>query len=348
MKLRNIFLIGAGCLLTLNGQAQTAKTFYVPKAGTLVELLTEEEANNITHLTLEGKLNAIDFRHLRDEFKKLQVLDISAASISMYSGKKGTYTGKFYIYPANCIPAYAFCTQIDDSTYFGKKSLTRVILSSKTKNIEDAAFKGCKNLKICQIQKETAPNLFSEALADSITAIFIPSGCSDVYRSKQKWETFDFIEGEPLEVTVQIGAMSSLANELVQSGIQPKEVNFLTIEGKTDEADFKVIRDYMPNLVSINLKKSNATALPEFTFAQKKHLLNIALPHGLKSIGQRAFSGCSRLCGTLVLPPNVTAIEYGAFMGCENLRQVVATGNKITTLGNNLFGNEGSKLVYKK
>lgn len=38
------------------------------------------------------------------------------------------------------------------------------------------------------------------------------------------------------------------------------------------------------------------------------------LPHNLKSIGQRVFSNCGRLCGTLELPASVTAIEFGAFM----------------------------------
>lgn len=45
--------------------------------------------------------------------------------------------------------------------------------------------------------------------------------------------------------------------------------------------------------------------------------------------------------------PGVTAIEYGAFMGCDNLRYVLATGDKITTLGDNLFGNGKDKLTYK-
>ena len=67
----------------------------------------------------------------------------------------------------------------------------------------------------------------------------------------------------------------------------------------------------------------------------------------MKSIGQRAFSGCGRLCGTLELPSGVTAIEYGAFMGCDNLRHVLATGDKITTLGDNLFGNGKDKLIYR-
>lgn len=348
MELRKILLIATGFGIILNASAQKLKTYHVAKPGTLIELMTEAEANSVTHLTLQGKLNAIDFRHLRDDFKSLELLDISNTSISMYAGKNGTYPDKFYIYPANCIPAYAFCKQTNDSTFTGKTSLTRVILSDKTKNIEDAAFKGCDNLKICQIRKKTAPNLMSEALADSVTAIFIPLGSSDEYRGKKKWETFAFIEGEPLGTTVQIGKMGSLASELLRGGMQPKDVNFLTIEGKLDDADFTLIRDYMPNLVSIDLSKCNATVIPDYTFTQKKYLLNVVLPHGLKSIGQRAFSGCGRLCGTLKLPSGVTAIEYGAFLGCDNLRHVMATGDKITTLGDNLFGESKDKLIYKK
>lgn len=348
MSLRKILLVTVGMYFMLNVSAQNSKRYYVAKPGTLVEMLTENEANQITHLTLQGKLNAIDFRHLRDKFKNLQILDISTASISMYAGKNGTHPDRFYVYPANCIPSYAFCTQVNDSTFTGKTSLTRVILSDKTKNIEDGAFKGCTNLKICQIRKKTPPNLLPEALADSITAIFVPLGSSDSYRRGKRWEAFAFIEGEPISITVQIGMMGSLASELIQKGIQPKDVNFLTVEGKMDEADFTLIRNYMPNLVSIDLSKSNATIIPDYTFTQKKYLLNISLPHALKSIGQRAFSSCTRLCGTIILPSSVTAIEYGAFMGCTNLRKVLATGNKITTLGDNIFGEEEDKLIYKQ
>lgn len=348
MKLRSILLIAAGLCITLGASAQKKKTFYVPKAGTLVELMTQEEANQITHLTLQGKLNAIDFRHLRDGFANLQVLDISNASISMYTGKNGTFPDKFYIYPLNCIPAYAFCKQNADGSYQGKTSLEQVILSEKTKNIEDAAFKGCTNLKICQIRKKTAPNLLPGALADSITAVFVPLGSSDSYRNKERWENFSFVEGNPTAVTLQIAQAGSLASELMNAGIQPRDVNFLTIEGKMDEADFKLIRDFMPNLVSVNLENCNSTVIPEYTFTQKKYMLDIILPKGLKTIGQRAFSGCTRLSGTLLLPSTLTAIEYGAFIGCDNLRRVLATGAQITTLGENLFGdNQPNKLVYQ-
>ena len=73
------------------------------------------------------------------------------------------------------------------------------------------------------------------------------------------------------------------------------------------------------------------------------------LPHNLKSIGQRVFSNCGRLCGTLELPASVTAIEFGAFIVCYNLLYVFDNVNNITTLGDNLFGDGvPSKLIYKK
>ena len=327
---------------------QKVKKLYVAKPGTMVELLTEEEANQITHLTLQGRINAIDFRHLRDEFASLKALDLSGVTITNYIGKHGTHPDSHYVYPANFIPAYAFCLRTSDSTYVGKETLEHIILSDKIRNIEDAAFKGCKNLHICQIRRKSAPNLLPEALADSITAIFVPTGSSDSYRTKPRWNTFAFVEGEPCHVSLTLNAQQSLGSELVKQGIQPKDVNFLTVCGKIDETDFRLIRDYMPNLVSIDLTDSEATAIPEFTFTQKKYLLRVELPKQLQRIGQRAFSGCGRLCGTLHLPASVTAIEYGAFIGCDNLRYVAAHGNRITTLGDNLFGDSKERLIYVK
>lgn len=346
MRAKQIFIGLALAANIFGAAAQVSKTYFVGKAGTLISMMTEEEANSVTHLTLTGKINAIDFRHLRDEFKSLEMLDISNASISMYTGKEGTHPSKMYVYMPNFIPSYAFC-RMENGLPIGKETLKKIVLSEKTKNIEDAAFKGCKNLKICQIRKKTPPNLLPEGLADSITAIFVPLGSSDEYRLKNRWETFAFIEGEPLEARIQVGLMGTLESEIQKAGLQPKDINFLTIEGKLDNADFKLIRDYMPNLVSIDIDKTNATAIPDFTFSQKKYLHQVKLPNGLKVIGQRVFSNCGRLCGTLELPASVTAIEYGAFMGCDNLRHVVATGNKITTLGDHLFGEGDNKLIYK-
>lgn len=349
MNIKHLFLGLLIAATTSGAMAQTvSKQYFVSKPGTLISLMTEEEANSVTHLTLTGKINAEDFRHLRDEFKNLQVLDISNAEIKMYSGKEGTHPGKFYVYMPNFIPAYAFC-RMENGKAVGKQSLKQVILSEKTKNIEDAAFKGCENLYICQIRKKTPPNLLPEALADSVTAIFIPLGSTDEYRLKNRWENFAFLEGEPVTVKLQVGSLSTLESEIQKAAIQPKDINFLTIEGKLDNEDFKLIRNYMPNLVSVDISNTNATAIPDFTFSQKKYMLRIKLPHNLKTIGQRAFSNCTRLWGTIELPATLTAIEYGAFMGCDRLNYLVATGNELKTLGDDLFApSTKNKLKYNK
>lgn len=326
--------------------AQVHKALYVDKAGSMISQITEDEANKVTNLTLVGKINAIDFKSLRDGFPSLEVLDISNVDIRMYTGKSGTHADKFYVYPPNCIPAYAFC-RLEGETLYGKQTLRKVILSEKIKNIEDGAFFGCSNLHICQINKKTAPNLLDNALSDTITAIFIPLGTRDEYRLKKRWENFAFIEGEPTEAKFQVGAQSSLRAEIQAAGLQPNNINFLTVEGKLDTDDLKLITDYMPNLVSVDISKTTATILPDFTFAQKKYMLRIKLPNGLKSIGQRAFSGCGRLSGMLVLPPEVTSVDYGAFMGCENLKGAIVTGSKLTAVGDNLFGGSNGRLYYE-
>lgn len=313
-----------------------------------MSIMTREEADAITHLTLTGKINAEDFKHLRDEFANLEYLDISNAEIKMYVGKSGTYPDKSYVYMANFIPAYAFC-RIENGVAVGKSSLREVVLSESTRNIEDAAFKGCDNLEVCRIKRKTPPNLLTDGLADSITAVFIPAGSTDDYKRKNNWGSFAFIEGEPVRETLQVGAMGTLAEEIQKLGVQPRDINFLTVEGKLDAEDFKLIRDYMPNLVSVNLYNTTVETLPDYTFTQKKYLLNIQLPKGLKSIGERCFSNCGRLCGTLTLPPTMTTVNYGAFMGCDNLRHVLVSGNALTALGDNIFGDKGNdKFIYKK
>jgi hypothetical protein len=348
--MRKRCLLFIGIALIANGWTATAqvyKALYADKSGTMISLITEEEARNVTNLTVVGRINAIDFKHLRDGFPRLEVLDISNADIKPYAGKYGTHPDKFYVYPPNCIPAYAFC-RIEDGVPRGKPMLKKVILSEKIRNIEDAAFLGCNNLHSCLINKKTAPNLFEHALSDTITAIFIPLGSRDEYRLKKRWENFAFIEGEPVEVKLKVGMQSSLVAEIQASGLQPKSINFLTIEGKLDENDLKLMTDYMPNLVSVDISKTTATALPDFTFAQKKYLLRIKLPNGLKAIGQRVFSGCGRLSGTLVLPAGVTSLGYGAFMDCNNLRQVIVTGSGLAAVGDNLFGDANGRLYYKR
>jgi hypothetical protein len=322
-----------------NISAQERQTYSVNKAGTLISLFTREGADGIKQLKLTGKINAVDFRHLRDEFKSLEVLDLSGADVKMYIGKEGTDENSIPVYKANYIPRYAFK---------GKSSLKKIIIPFSVQDIDKEAFKDCNNLEIIQLSNQKVPHIGLDAISDTITTVFVPISASDNYRRNEQWSNFSIIEGEPVSLKVQIGKLGSLQNEILEAGMQPNNINYLTIEGKLDDDDFLVIRNYMPNLVHLDISKTMAEKIPEFTFSQKKHLIRIDLPQSLKKIEQRAFSGCSKLGGTLLLPPTLTSIGYGAFIDCTHLTHVKALGNKITAIGDNIFGTDKSKLIFCK
>ena len=300
--------------------AQVQKTIFVPEAGTLKEQLTEDEAKNITHLTLTGKINALDFKAMRDDFEKLEFLDLTNADIKLYVGKKGTYPEKTYVYPMNSVPAYAFRN---------KKTLKHVILSPSLKNIEDYAFDGCDNLQICQLKKKKPSNLLPNALNDSVTTVFVPLGSRDSYWSKPKWKPFNLVEGDVVSATISVSQPGTLGDEIRKAGFRPEQIHFLTVKGSLDQADFKEIRDNMLVLTGIDLSETDNGSIPDFTFAQKRFLMFVRFPKKLKSIGQRAFSGCTHIAGEIVLPESATEVSNDAFMGCDKITKILLNGKNI-------------------
>lgn len=338
------------CLNITVATAQTvSKTLFVPKGGALKEQLTEKEARTVTHLTLTGKINAKDFKLMRDSMASLEVLDISNVSITNYVGKEGTYPeNKFHIYPMTFIPAYAFCNN-ETGKYIGKKTLKKVLLPTSTMEIQECAFRNCSNLTIVQLNRKSAPNLGGEALNDSLVAVFIPAGSKDVYKKKKEWEKFAILEGTPETMTINIANPGELGNEILKSGHQPKELNYLKITGNLNTDDLKLIRDFMPNLVSLDLSGTSVTEIPDFTFTQKKYLMSVNLPKKLQVIGERAFSGCVHLSGELLIPATVKAIKEGAFLDCDMLSKVIVQGDNLSVLGKDLFRNtDKQKIEYRK
>ncbi|MFA6873293.1 MAG: leucine-rich repeat domain-containing protein [Bacteroidaceae bacterium] len=344
-------ILALSCELTsLTLQAQNIsrvmkRSFNIEKAGLLQSKLTQQEAKGITQLTLSGRINARDFRLMRDSLLRLEVLDLSSATISSMAGKGGTTDESFIIYVKNTIPEYAFCTEMNGILQ-GKQTLREVWLPNATINIDKNAFANCPNLKLIVIRKKTAPNLMPGALNDSLTAIFVPLGCRDEYRNHKGWAEFNIMESTPIRCEVHLNSPGTLGDELLKMGNQPSDVNYLTITGRMDENDLKLVRAYMPKLVGINLAGTTVKFLPDYLFSQKKFLMEVILPDNLERIGQYAFSGCARLNGTIVIPPQVTEIGEGAFLDCNRLRFIKITGKKLVSIGDNLFRSNDNRIKY--
>lgn len=340
-----LLLIAFFFITTFAHAQKVEHSIHVDKAGTLISQLTMDEANTITDLTITGKINAVDFKHLRDEFNKLEVLDLSAVDIKSYMGKNGTVDG-FTIYNKNSIPTHAFSEKTDYDPK-GKPSLRKVILSHNIKSIDKFAFANCPNLCKLISNRGDAPDMHESALSPQRTAIFVPAGCKNNYNTKEPWSQFAVIDTEPVKTNIVLGHSDNLADKLIEQGIQPCNVNYLVLNGEVTLDDLQIIRDYMADLVYLDLRNTNIKHIPDYTFAQKINLLTVYLPIELKSIGVRAFDNCNRLGPELILPSTVTSIEYGAFVNCRSLSTVRALGTNITAVAEDVFGKGvESKLVY--
>ena len=61
---------------------------------------------------------------------------------------------------------------------------------------------------------------------------------------------------------------------------------------------------------------------------------NTVIPHSVKKIGRRSFSGCG--IERIEIPNNITTIERIAFLGCSNLKEVILS-NRLKSIKSNTF-----------
>jgi hypothetical protein len=136
--------------------------------GSLATVLTTDELNSITELTLTGTIDARDFKTIRDRMPLLNMLDISGATIVEYTGIDGTspYTYQNTLYPVNTIPENSFyklktvlasvilppsLTSIGKSAFANCSSLSNIDLPISVTSIGDDAFSSCVGMSVLTI-----------------------------------------------------------------------------------------------------------------------------------------------------------------------------------------------------
>lgn len=143
-----------------NPPINTKKEIYVEQAGTLPNLIAEDERYNIEELTLTGELNGTDFRLLRDMAGCnylgnitggiLQKLDLSDVKI-VDGGEKYLDTDWISTSPWSSSGAnfryYIQADKICKDLFNGCSSLQSLILPNSVTSIEEFAFGYCKNLE---------------------------------------------------------------------------------------------------------------------------------------------------------------------------------------------------------
>lgn len=176
-------------------QAQISKTIQSDIPGTLNSLLTGSEKKNITNLTINGYIDASDFRIIRDSITNLAVLDISNVLIMSYYGTDGTYPNYSYSYPSYILPLYAFYNYTKQT---GKTSLKSVYLPKRISSIGTYAFYGCTGLtsvyanNLVPVDLNNSNSVFYN-VNKTTCKLYVPYATGSFYKAAYQWNEFSNI-----------------------------------------------------------------------------------------------------------------------------------------------------------
>lgn len=149
-------------------------------------------------------------------------------------------------------------------------------------------------------------------------------------------------------IIINVPRAGTLDSCIVASGKTLERVRNLKLTGEINSRDFAVMRYLMTELRALNMKEVRIVAgeggvlydqaeygyeenedetIPNAAMSGKESLVSLVLPDHLKyikgasggGVGRGAFSYCSNLTGSLILPEGLIGLDYAAFKGCVSL-----------------------------
>ncbi len=335
-----------------------SKTINLTTVGTLSTLLTANEKSTVTNLTITGKIDARDFRCMRDELRLLTEIDLSETSIEFYNGVGGTDNdtrSSSYSYLASVVPRFAF---LRSSLYGGVPNYTlkSIVLPRNITSIGYEAFMYCVSLNtiiIPTVVKTIDTSAFYGC--SSLTSIILPDSLKTI--SGELFRNCSSLEEVKLPDSLQsIGAYAFQDCAKLKRLIVPKSVVTIgehayygcsglrkvvfpnTLESIGNSAfessfqlDSLILPDSLKNIGlnsfsgSINhlVFPKNWTNIPSaFRYC---NLPNLEIPNTIKTIEERAFYGSTGF-NTIVLPDSLQRLPTSAFENCWQLRIIKCLG----------------------
>lgn len=161
-------------------------------------------------------------------------------------------------------------------------------------------------------------------------------------------------------VVINVPQAGTLDACIAAAGKDLKKVRNLKLTGQINSRDFAVMRFQMEELRSLNLKEVRIVAgdggalgdemgysgnrddeIPNGAMSGKESLVSLVLPDRLKyiagesggGVGRGAFSYCSNLSGSLLLPEGLEVIGPAAFRGCSSFNGSLSLPSTLKQVG---------------
>jgi hypothetical protein len=309
----------------LNGQVY--KSIQVNTPGTLDNLLTSEEKAAVTHFTVTGTIDSMDFITMRDYMPEVSYLDLSGAS---------TVNNALYHL------ALSYKDLLD--TVFLPNSITRIgreaLMSCSIKSltipssvtlIQHAAFRYCplKNITIPASVRKIESTVFSAC--DSLIAIYVDEGNTEFYGingvllNKDTTILFTCPPNKPGTYIIP-STVTEIASEgfagchQIESLFIPASVSKIgdiAFYGCSKLIGFQVeeTNEFFCDIDGVLFSKDSSVLVQ---YPLNRPYNSYAVPHGTKKLAYDSFNGCKAL-QSITFPLTLTEIEGSVFRYCYGL-----------------------------
>lgn len=277
MKRISIYFIMLVAAFSLSIGAQ-AKSVEVKTAGTLSQLLSQEEINTLTELIVSGPLNGDDILTIRSMRAHLQILNLQNANI-VEGGNKYDATNS----TTNNV--------IGNRMFYGMSILKTLILPNSVTQIGARGNSSTEAIAQC-------PNLESVTLPSSLTYIgaYAFNNCTQL-------KSIQIPEG-----VTHIGTYAFKGCKTLASVTLPKTFGQTSADGSLYlyflNRSWASGSDYTPDY-------NSPLGAYAYTFSECENLSEVILPEGLEALAPYMFDGCKSLVSVTL--PSTMKVLNGAF-----------------------------------
>lgn len=321
-----------------NGNIPSIK---VENAGTLSNLISDDEKNSLRSLKLSGNLNGSDIRLIRDMTGvaadgsktkgKLNYLDLTDANIveggDFYSYRNRTKNDEIssemfsLCYQLKTIKLPLTITRIGAYAFNHCSKLTSISIPDGIKIIGDYAFYGCSSLSFIKIPDNIeilGAKVFAEC--KSLLEIYIPKNI-EIFCENNIYDSSNPFVG---------------CTNLKKIDVDINNQSFSSVDGVLYNKDLTELIAYPLGKQKIEISNKTTTIKP-WAFCENKSLISITLPEKVTRIENSAFFMCNNL-ERIVFPNDLLKIEDSAFRGCYRLDSINIP-SKVEYINNNAFDN---------